>query len=332
MFIDRVKITVKAGAGGDGCVSFRREKFVPRGGPDGGHGGDGGDVVVRVDPHMRTLVDLYYRKSYKAERGGHGQGKNMTGRSGAPVIIKVPAGTVIEDAETGAVLADLNEPDQETVIARGGKGGRGNYSFRSAKVQAPRQRTLGSRGEERRLRLTLKLIADVGLVGLPNAGKSTLLRAVSDAHPVVAPYPFSTIEPVLGMVKVDEGASFCMVDIPGLIEGAHRGKGLGTQFLQHVERCRVLLFILDAVGEIGPQKAYDQLSEELRLYSGALMEKPRLIAINKIDLREPGERGRAFSPGPNEHVFEISALKKRGLRPLIAAAYRLTTEGSRSNP
>ena len=332
MFIDRVKIMVKAGAGGDGCVSFRREKFIPRGGPDGGRGGDGGDVIVRVDPHMRTLLDLYYRKSYKAGRGGHGQGKNMTGRNGEPAIIDVPPGTVIEDADTSEALADLNEPGQEAIVARAGRGGRGNYSFRGPKVQAPRQRTLGTPGEERRLQLTLKLIADVGLVGLPNAGKSTLLRAVSDAHPIVAPYPFSTIEPVLGMVKVDEGASFCMVDIPGLIEGAHRGKGLGTQFLQHVERCRVLLFILDAAGDAGPQKAYEQLSEELRLYSGKLVEKPRLIAINKVDLLPLGEPKPAFSPGPDEQVFEISALERKGLKPLIAAAYRLVIEGLRSIP
>jgi len=329
MFIDRVKITVKAGAGGDGCVSFRREKFVPRGGPDGGHGGNGGDVIVRVDPHMRTLLDLYYRKSYKAGRGGHGQGKNMTGRDGEQRTIDVPPGTVIGDADTGMTLADLNEPGETAVVARGGKGGRGNYSFRSPRVQAPRQRTLGTPGEERRLVLTLKLIADVGLVGLPNAGKSTLLRAVSDAHPIIAPYPFSTVEPVLGMVKVDEGASFCMVDIPGLIEGAHRGKGLGMQFLQHVERCRVLLFVLDAVGDVPPQRAYEQLSEELRLYAAALVEKPRLIALNKVDLEASGEPPSVFVPPAGERVFEISALERRGLAPLIAAAYRLVTADPR---
>jgi GTP-binding protein len=332
MFIDRVTVLVKAGAGGDGCVSFRREKFVPRGGPDGGMGGAGGDVIVKVDPHMRTLLDLYYRKTYKAGRGGHGQGKNMTGRDGEATIIMVPPGTVVEDAETKDVLSDLNEPGEEIVVANGGKGGRGNYSFRGPRVQAPRTRTLGEPGVERRLVFTLKLIADVGLVGLPNAGKSTLLRAVSDAHPIVAPYPFSTIEPVLGMVKAHEGASFCMVDIPGLIEGAHRGKGLGMKFLQHVERCRVLLFILDAAGDIGPQKAYEQLSEELRLYSGKLIEKPRLIAINKVDLLEAGEPKPEFSPGPNGQVFEISALEKKGLKPLIAAAYRLVTSDSRSIP
>lgn len=325
MFIDRVKVKVKAGKGGDGCVSFRREKFVPRGGPDGGSGGRGGDVILKVDPHMRTLLDLYYRKSYKAEPGGHGQGKNKTGRDGEPVVVMVPPGTVVEDAATNETLADLDEPGEETNIAHGGKGGRGNYSFRSARIQAPRQRTLGVPGEERELRLTLKLIADVGLVGLPNAGKSTLLRAVSDAHPVVAPYPFSTIEPVLGMVKVAEGASFCMVDIPGLIEGAHAGKGLGIQFLQHVERCRMLLFILDAAGENPPNEAYEQLANELRLYSGALIEKPRLIALNKVDLLPKGKRGPVFTAKMGEQVFKISALEKKGLRPLVTAAYRLVT-------
>jgi GTP-binding protein len=332
MFIDRVKVKVKAGKGGDGCISFRREKFVPRGGPDGGSGGHGGDVIFRVDPHMRTLLDLYYRKSYKAEPGGHGQGKNMTGRNGAPVIVKVPPGTVIEDAATNEAIADLDEPGEEAVVARGGKGGRGNYSFRNPRIQAPRRRTLGEPGGERELRLTLKLIADVGLVGLPNAGKSTLLRAVSDAHPVVAPYPFSTVEPVLGMVKIDAGASFCMIDIPGLIEGAHAGRGLGIQFLRHVERCRVLLFILDAAGDIPPQKAYEQLAEELRLYSGALIEKPRLIALNKTDLLPKGPRASGFKPRAGEQVFKISALERTGIRPLIAAAYRLVTQGLTTDP
>ena len=329
MFIDRVVIQVKAGNGGDGCVSFRREKYVPRGGPDGGAGGDGGDVIVRVDPEMRTLLDLYYRKSVKAERGRHGQGKNMTGRSGETEIVMVPPGTVVEDADTKEMLADLNRGGEEVVVARGGRGGRGNYSFRSPKVQAPRKRTMGQPGAERRLLLTLKLIADVGLVGLPNAGKSTLLRAVSDAHPVVAPYPFSTVEPVLGMVKIDEGASFCMVDIPGLIEGAHEGKGLGIRFLQHIERCRVLVLIVSASGDVEPRDAYEQLLGELSRYSATLVEKPRLIALNKIDLLPPGEPVPSFLRREGEQVFAISALEKEGLRPLLAAAYRLVTGVSR---
>lgn len=329
MFIDRVTIDVKAGNGGDGCVSFRREKYVPRGGPDGGMGGAGGDVIARVDPQLRTLLDLYYRKTVKAQRGRHGQGKNMTGADGASEVIAVPPGTVIEDAATGEVLADLENPGDEVVVARGGRGGRGNYTFRSARNQAPRQHTLGVPGEERKLVLTLKLIADVGLVGLPNAGKSTLLRAVSDAHPVVAPYPFSTLEPVLGMVKLDTGASFCMVDIPGLIEGAHRGKGLGIQFLRHVERCRALIFIVEAAGATPPDAALEQLREELRSYSEKLLEKPHLVALNKCDLLAPGEKEPRIPRAKGERVFKISALEKSNLRPLIAAAYRLVSEAPR---
>lgn len=332
MFIDQVTIQVKAGKGGDGCVSFRREKYVPRGGPDGGMGGRGGDVVVEVEPDMRTLLDLYYRKTVKAQAGKPGQGKNMTGANGASEIIMVPPGTVVEDADTKELLADLNEPGSSVVVVRGGRGGKGNYLFRSAKVQAPRTRTMGEPSEERRLRLTMKLIADVGLVGLPNAGKSTLLRSVSDAHPVVAPYPFSTLEPVLGMVKVASGASFCMVDIPGLIEGAHAGKGLGIQFLRHVERCRVLIFIIDAAGDIEPAQAYEQLMNELRSYSEALVEKPHLIALNKTDLLPPGSRVPKFHAAGEGSVFRISALEKKGLRALIAAAYRLVTRDSRSSP
>jgi len=331
MFIDRVTIALKAGKGGDGCMSFRREKFVPRGGPDGGMGGKGGDIIVRVDPQMRTLLDLYYRKTVKAKPGRHGQGKNMTGAAGDDEIIAVPPGTVIEDADTKEALADLDKPGDEIVAARGGAGGRGNYSFRSARIQAPRTRTLGEPGQERRLLLTLKLIADVGLVGLPNAGKSTLLRSVSDAHPIVAPYPFSTLEPVLGMVKVDAGASLCMVDIPGLIEGAHAGKGLGIQFLRHIERCRVLILIIDAAGPPEPQVAYEQLVHELGSYGGSLLEKRRLIALNKADLLAQGEQTPSFEVPEGEQVFTISALEKKGLRALLAAAYRLIQD-SRENP
>jgi GTP-binding protein len=327
MFIDRVTIQIKAGNGGDGCVSFRREKYVPRGGPDGGIGGKGGDVIVKVDPEMRTLLDLYYRKTIKAQSGKHGQGKNMTGANGEDEYIMVPPGTVLEDADTKKILADLDEPGAEYVAARGGRGGKGNYLFRTPKIQAPRTRTMGEAAEERRLVLTMKLIADVGLVGLPNAGKSTLLRSVSDAHPIVAPYPFSTLEPVLGMVKIAPGASFCMVDIPGLIEGAHTGKGLGIQFLRHIERCRVLVFIVDAAGEIEPAKAYEQLYNELRSYGEKLVDKPRLIALNKTDLLPSGVRAPKFDV-PGEQVFKISALEKKGLRPLIAAAYRLVVKDS----
>ncbi len=321
MFVDRVEIDVKAGRGGDGCISFRREKHVPRGGPDGGNGGRGGDVIVRADPHMRTLLDLRHKKRYSARSGRHGQGARKNGRGGEESIIVVPPGTVIEDAESGKVLADITEGDQEVVVAKGGAGGKGNYVFRSSTNQAPRINTEGRPGEERRLRFTLKLIADVGLVGLPNAGKSTLLRSVSKAHTIVAPYPFSTIEPVLGIVPIDEAASFCMVDIPGLIEGAHRGKGLGIRFLQHIERCRILLFLIDAAGPVPPHDAYRQLRAELRLYSEKLEEKPAIIALNKIDMLERGKGRLDFPDNNGSRVFEISALAGMGLDELTKALY-----------
>ncbi len=322
MFIDRVTIEVKAGDGGDGCVSFRREKHVPRGGPDGGDGGRGGDVFMGVDPQMRTLLDLRYRKRYKAKNGQRGKGKRMTGRSGEATVVHVPSGTVVENAETGELIADLTEAGQEIVVARGGAGGKGNYNFRSPTNQAPRQFTRGVRGEEHKLLVTLKLIADVGLVGLPNAGKSTLLRSVSDAHPVVAQYPFSTVTPVLGMVRIEEGASFCMVDIPGLIEGAHRGKGLGIQFLQHIERCKVLLLLIDVGDEIAIDDAYRQLLDELRLYKEELLERPRLVALNKIDLL--AGTGVTLKPPKleGERIYHISALERIGLRELVLALYR----------
>jgi GTP-binding protein len=322
MFIDRVTIEVKGGRGGNGCVSFRREKHVPRGGPDGGDGGRGGDVLIRVDPHMRTLLDLRYSRLYRAQNGAHGQGKRKTGRSGSASVVAVPPGTVVQDARTGEQLADLTGADQEFTVAKGGRRGKGNYSFRSPTDQAPRKSTDGEPGEERELLLTLKLIADVGLVGLPNAGKSTLLRAVSDAHPVVAPYPFSTLSPVLGIVPIDVGASFCMVDIPGLIEGAHTGRGLGTQFLRHIERCRILLFLLDVAGDISPADAYSQLLQEIGLYSDALLERPRFVALNKMDLA-PGSAGDVdFESRSGDMVFFISALKEEGVSALVKALYR----------
>jgi len=336
MFIDRVEITVRSGKGGDGCVSFRREKYVPRGGPDGGDGGGGGDVIVRVDPHMRTLLDLRHRRVYAAGAGRAGSGARKTGRSAPPVVIAVPPGTVIEDIDGGVQIADLTGAGDEIVAARGGAGGKGNWQFRTSTDQAPRRATPGEPGQERRLRLTLKLIADAGLVGLPNAGKSTFLRAVSRAEPIVAPYPFSTTSPTLGIVRVDEAASFCMVDIPGLIEGAHEGKGLGLEFLRHVERCRVLLLIIDAASEeIAPEDAYRQLLEELRLYSEQLLERPRLVALNKVDLLPDGAGSdvvRDFAAGATEEVFVISALAGTGVDALVKALYRAVLAASTEDP
>jgi GTP-binding protein len=328
MFIDRVEIHVKAGNGGNGCVSFRREKHVPRGGPDGGDGGSGGDVILRVNRQMRTLLDLRYRRRYRAGNGHHGRGAKKTGRSGASITIEVPPGTIVEDRETDEMLVDLTKPGREFLVARGGKGGKGNFAFRSATDQAPRRSTPGAAGEERRLLLTLKLIADVGLVGLPNAGKSTLLRSVSDAHPIVAPYPFSTTAPVLGMVRAGELASFCMVDIPGLIEGAHEGRGLGIEFLRHIERCRVLLFLIDVAGDVTPDRAFEQLVAELRLYSDTLLERPRFVALNKIDLTHG--RDVEFAAQREERVFHISALERTGLEELVKELYRLVDRSSHS--
>ncbi len=323
MFIDRVELRVRAGNGGNGCVSFRREKFVPRGGPDGGDGGRGGDVVIRVQPQMRTLLDLRYRKEYAAKNGRPGEGARKTGKSAPPVIIKVPPGTLIEDIDTGETVADLTNDYDEVTVLIGGKGGQGNWHFRSATDQAPQRAMPGTPGWERNLRLTLKLIADVGLVGLPNAGKSTLLRSVSEANPVVAEYPFSTTTPNLGIVKIDEAASFCMVDIPGLIEGAHEGRGLGLEFLRHVERCRVLCFIIDAASqEVSPGDAYSQLISELGQYSDALLVRPRFVALNKVDLLPGGSDEVEFHPVGEERVHIISALARNGLDDLMRELYR----------
>lgn len=331
MFIDRVELRVISGRGGNGCVSFRREKFVPRGGPDGGDGGRGGDVIIRVQPQMRTLLDLRYRREYKAKNGMQGGGVRKTGKSSPPVIIKVPPGTLIEDIDTGETVADLTGDNDEITIVTGGKGGQGNWHFRTSRDQAPTKAIPGVPGEERNLRLTLKLIADVGLVGLPNAGKSTLLRSVSAADPVVAAYPFSTTAPNLGIVKVDEMASFCMVDIPGLIEGAHEGKGLGLEFLRHVERCRVLCFILDAAShEASADEAYRQLLSELGQYSAALLERPRFIALNKVDLLPGGSDDIEFDPEGETRVHIISALAREGLDTLMGELYRAVLEAEKS--
>ncbi len=331
MFIDRVELRVRSGNGGNGCVSFRREKFVPRGGPDGGDGGRGGDVIIRVQPQMRTLLDLRYRREYVAKNGRPGEGARKTGKSSPPVIIKVPPGTLVEDKDTGEMIADLTGDHDEITIVTGGRGGQGNWHFRTATDQAPLRAIPGAPGDERNLRLTLKLIADVGLVGLPNAGKSTLLRSVSEANPVVAEYPFSTTSPNLGIVKIDEMASFCMVDIPGLIEGAHEGKGLGLEFLRHVERCRVLCFILDTAShEASADEAYRQLLSELGQYSAALLERPRFVALNKVDLLPGGRDDVEFSPEGEERMHVISALARMGLDELMRELYTAVIEAEKS--
>lgn len=285
-FVDEVKTRVVAGNGGQGCVSFRREKYVPKGGPDGGDGGRGGDVILEASERKHTLLDFHFRHEFKATSGTHGQGRNRHGRSGEDLVLEVPPGTLIKDVESGEVLADLVAPGQRWVAAKGGRGGKGNAHFTSSTRRIPRFAQPGEPGEERSLLLELKLLADVGLVGLPNAGKSTLIAAVSSARPKIADYPFTTLVPNLGVVRYKDAAPFVMADIPGLISGAHHGAGLGTRFLRHIERTRLLVHLIDAQQAAGgdPLSPYRLIETELRKYSEAMASKPRLIALNKIDL------------------------------------------------
>lgn len=290
MFVDRAKIIVKAGDGGNGVVSFRREAFVPRGGPDGGNGGRGGSVILEADPQLHTLLDFHYRTRYEAERGRHGSGSRSTGRSGADLIVRVPQGTrVYEDVE---LLADLTESGQQFIAAEGGRGGRGNAEFATPRNRAPRKATPGAPGPERALQLELKLMADVGLVGLPNAGKSTLLAALTAARPKIAPYPFTTLHPNLGIVRPSEYSTFVMADIPGLIEGASEGKGLGFDFLRHIERTRILVYLIDCTSD-DPQADLKALKTELKKWNPDLAKRPGLRVLSKLDLcAETPLRGR----------------------------------------
>jgi GTP-binding protein len=319
MFIDHVIVEVAGGRGGDGCMSFRREKYVPRGGPDGGDGGRGGDVIVEASQRLSTLIDLHYKKHYKAGKGGHGQGKSKHGKNGEQALILVPPGTIVKDAETGEQIGELLDVGQRFVAAAGGKGGMGNERFKSSRNRAPRKATEGAKGEQKRLEITLKLIADVGLVGEPNAGKSTLIGVLSAARPKVAAYPFTTKTPVLGIVKTGDFDAFVMVDIPGLIEGAHTGKGMGKEFLRHVERCRVLLYLVD-VTLPDAAESYQTLKSEILRHDPKLLEKPSIVALTKCDLIDGGIEGidrRLFEI--HSKVFPISSLKKEGLRQLLDA-------------
>ena len=317
-FIDRVEIEVKAGHGGRGCVSFRREKYIPRGGPDGGDGGDGGDVVLVGDAHLSTLLDFTYRRLFRAARGGDGEGSNRTGADGEALRLRVPLGTVVRDA-AGEALGEVLVDAQELVVASGGRGGRGNVRFKSATNQAPRRADPGTEGQERRVVLELKLIADVGLVGKPNAGKSTLLAAVSAATPKIAPYPFTTKSPVLGVVRAADERSFVMADIPGLIEGASAGRGMGLEFLRHIERTRLLVFLLDvSTGTVGADFA--SLLGELRSYAETLAGRTRLVVLNKSDLVLPEDVVAARRELPEgETVLVLSALRRNGLQDLVQA-------------
>lgn len=314
-FVDYVKIKAIPGKGGDGIIAFRREKFVPKGGPAGGNGGRGGSIVLKVDAQLHTLHDIRYHRIYKAKRGKHGEGSLRHGKNGEDITVKVPAGTIVKDLHTGEVVADLQVHGESIVVAHGGKGGRGNAEFVSPTHQAPREFEYGREGRERELELELKVLADVGLVGFPNAGKSTLLSRVSRAKPKIADYPFTTLTPNLGIVKSGEYSSFVMADIPGLIEGAHEGKGLGTQFLKHVERCSVLLFLVDANDE-DPAESYRLLYEEVKKYSPNLVRRKRFLAITKMDSYVGVPKMSTFEP---VDLFPISSVSGEGLDDLIKA-------------
>lgn len=316
-FIDEAKFFVKGGDGGNGCVSFRREKFVPKGGPDGGDGGDGGNVIIEASRRLSSLIDFRYRSHFKAERGMHGQGKKKQGRNGEDCHIKVPIGSLVKDVESGKVLADLVEDGQRLVVARGGRGGRGNTHFASSTNRAPRIADRGKPGEERWLRIELKILADVGLVGLPNAGKSTLLSKLSSAQPKIAAYPFTTLEPHLGVMQVENHAPFIIADIPGLIEGAHEGAGLGHKFLKHIERTKMLLHIIDASRTIEDIIAdQETIEQELGRFNDVLLKRRRVMVLNKVDLLENQQQLEnivGIFADKNINVLAISALTGSGI-------------------
>lgn len=322
MFVDSAKIYIKAGNGGNGSVSFRREKYIPAGGPDGGDGGRGGDVIFTVDSGMSTLMDFRYKKKYHAQNGEDGRGAKSYGKDGEDIVIKVPPGTLIRDAKTGHVIADMIKPEQKFVAAKGGKGGWGNTHFATPTRQAPKFAKSGEPGEEREIILELKLLADVGLVGFPNVGKSTILSVVSQARPKIANYHFTTLNPNLGVVSLGEGNSFVLADIPGLIEGAHEGVGLGHEFLRHIERTRLFIHVVDVSGIEGrdPVADFDAVNRELQEYNEELMKRPQVIAANKMDLPGADEYFEIFKDemeGRGYKVFGISAATNKGIRELM---------------
>ena len=339
-FVDRVKIFVKGGKGGDGAVAFLREKFRPKGGPAGGDGGKGGDVILVATKSKQTLLDFKYKRHFRAENGQHGRGKNQRGKDGEDIILYVPVGTVVKDAATGEVLCDLVEEGQRCVVAKGGKGGRGNAHFATPTNQAPRYAEKGQEGEERWIILELKLIADVGIIGLPNAGKSTLLSRLTKAKPKVADYPFTTIKPNLGVLELDEERRIVLADIPGLIENAHKGAGLGHEFLRHIERTKLLLHLIDVSDfrERDPLEAFELVNRELKLYSPALASKPQIVVGNKIDALSDKSLLRELERTFSERGFKftaISALTGQGLeelKELLWKELRLVSEDEASNP
>ena len=322
MFIDYAKIIVKAGDGGNGAISFRREKYVAAGGPDGGDGGKGGDIYFEVSPNMNTLVDFRYKKKFKAENGKNGEGGHRYGKSGEDLVVKVPIGTIVKDSETGRVMADLSEPNQKQLILSGGRGGKGNSHFATSTRQAPRFAQGGEKGEEKELILELKMLADVGLIGFPNVGKSTFLSVVTDATPKIADYHFTTLEPNLGVVKSDYGDSFVMADIPGIIEGASEGTGLGLKFLRHIERTRLLLHVIDVSGIEGrnPVEDFKTINEELKKYSEKLSKRKQIIVANKIDIMQDESLLNDLEKMAKEkdiEIFKISGATGEGVKELL---------------
>jgi GTP-binding protein len=315
-FIDETTITVQSGDGGRGCVSFRRERFIPRGGPDGGDGGKGGDVIFQVTSRKRTLYHLRFKKLYQAANGENGQGSQRTGHGGADLVLEVPVGTMVTDAENGAMLFDLTQPDQQVVVAKGGRGGQGNLRFKTSTNRAPRFAQPGEAGQTLTLRLELKLLADVGIIGLPNAGKSTLISILSAAQPKIANYPFTTLTPNLGVVRAHNREPFIVADIPGLIEGAHAGAGLGTRFLRHIERTRLLLHLIDAAAldPEDPTAPYRTVNQELRMHNAALAQKPQLVVLNKLDIAGAADLADLFREAlSNIPVLCMSAATHQGV-------------------
>jgi len=333
MFVDEIDIFVKGGDGGAGCVSFRREKYVPRGGPDGGDGGDGGSVWLEADPALTTLLDYHYKRHYHAERGQHGEGSNRSGASGDDLVLRVPLGTVVTDRDSGEALGDLTRPGERVLTARGARGGRGNARFASSTNRAPRRADLGRSGTERWIHLELKLLADVGVIGFPNAGKSTLVSRLSAAKPKIADYPFTTLVPTLGIVRADDDASFVIADLPGLIPGAAEGRGLGHQFLRHTERTRLLLHMLDTDPNTGrdPLEDLGVIDAELAAYSHDLAARPQIVVVNKADLPDAApaiERIRRHCVVAGRPCHVISAVTGQGLRELVrGVAARLREAG-----
>jgi GTPase len=325
-FIDEAIITVQSGDGGSGCVSFRREKFIPRGGPDGGDGGKGGSVVLRTTLRKRTLQQFQFKRQFKAKNGANGQGKKKTGKTSHDLIIEIPPGTLVSDSETGQILKDLTKPGESLIAAKGGRGGQGNNRFKTSTNRSPRFSQPGEPGETLTLKLDLKLLADVGIIGLPNAGKSTLISSISSANPKIGNYPFTTLSPNLGVVQTPWGEPFVVADIPGLIEGAHKGAGLGIKFLRHIERTRILVHLIDALSiDLNhPLKVYHTINRELAMYSKGLADKPQIVVLNKLDIPDADEAANIFkSAVKDKKVLLISAINKTGIDELKSQIVKL---------